>query len=111
MSGRLAQIFVPTNHPRYASLVAWAKHADTKWWRLGKSSDGRDGIWIPYGLWDRDPIFCASIGAAVAPAEPTATRFVHAGARSMQLSEAALRSMRERDEDRGISHETEDVPL
>lgn len=52
VAGRLAQVFVPTDHVRYPALVAWSQTAEIKWWRFGKASDGRDGIWIPWGIWD-----------------------------------------------------------
>lgn len=52
VAGRLAQIFVPEGHQRYASLVEWSATADIKWWKFGKSSDGRKGIWISYDKWD-----------------------------------------------------------
>ena len=49
--GRLANIFVPAGHHRYAALCEWAKTAEKKWWRYGKASDGREGIWIPLSEW------------------------------------------------------------
>jgi hypothetical protein len=52
LSGRLAQVFVPDGHHRYAGFVAWSKTAEIKWWKFGKSSDGRSGIWIPWGIWE-----------------------------------------------------------
>ena len=55
--GYLAQVFVPMGHARYEKLVEWARTAQRKWWMFGLSSDGRSGIWIPYGLWERDRSF------------------------------------------------------
>lgn len=60
--GRLAQVFVPEGHERYASFVEWSKTAETKWWKFGRSSDNRAGIWIPYGEWDRRPAGMRKIG-------------------------------------------------
>lgn len=60
--GRLAQVFVPEGHERYGSLVEWAATAETKWWKFGKSSDGRAGIWIPYGEWDQGQTSMRKIG-------------------------------------------------
>jgi hypothetical protein len=51
LPGRLAGVFVPNDHKRYASLVAWSQTADEKWWKFGKSSDARDGIWVPWSVW------------------------------------------------------------
>ncbi|WP_454619037.1 hypothetical protein [Bradyrhizobium cenepequi] len=64
--GERAKVFVPDDHPRYAGLVEWSQNAEPKWWHFGRSSDGRSGIWIPHGVWDRDPAFCRSIGSGVA---------------------------------------------
>lgn len=50
--GCLANCFVPTNNPRYAILVEWAKTAELPYWQYGKSSDGRDGIWVNLGIWE-----------------------------------------------------------
>jgi hypothetical protein len=49
--GRFANVFVPDSHDRFGKLCEWAKEADQKWWKFGKSSDGRNGIWIPYNVW------------------------------------------------------------
>lgn len=49
--GRLANVFIPANHQRYDSLCKWAKTANERWWKFGKSSDGQDGIWIPLNVW------------------------------------------------------------
>jgi hypothetical protein len=49
--GRFANVFVPDNHDRFAKFCEWAKEAEQKWWKFGKSSDGRNGIWIPYNVW------------------------------------------------------------
>jgi hypothetical protein len=53
--GRLAQVFVPDGHHRYAEFAAWSKTVETKWWKFGKSSDGRSGIWIPWSSWELGP--------------------------------------------------------
>lgn len=50
--GSLAQIFVPDGHHRYAGLVAWSSEADNRYWKFGKSSDGRSGIWVSYDAWE-----------------------------------------------------------
>lgn len=50
--GRRANFFVPANHERYPALVAWSATADDALWYFGKSSDGRDGIWIGRGIWE-----------------------------------------------------------
>lgn len=51
--GALANIFVPEGHDRYASLVEWTRTNDPVWWKFGKASDGRQGVWIPLNVWDR----------------------------------------------------------
>lgn len=51
-AGYLAQIFVPENHSRYQALVRWSETADRLYWKYGKSSDGRQGIWVNIGIWD-----------------------------------------------------------
>lgn len=50
--GHFANVFVPDSHARFAKLCEWAKAAEIKWWKFGKSSDGRNGIWIPYNVWE-----------------------------------------------------------
>lgn len=49
--GCLAGVFVPEGHHRYASLVEWAKTAERPYWNYGKSSDGRNGIWVNIAVW------------------------------------------------------------
>lgn len=44
--GRNANLFVPADHARYTALLTWSETYDTSLWKLGKSSDGRDGMWI-----------------------------------------------------------------
>jgi hypothetical protein len=61
-SGDRATVHVPTSHERYAKLVEWSKSADMRLWRFGKSSDGRDGIWIPWDVWDNAPAPAPRIG-------------------------------------------------
>lgn len=51
-SGQCVKIFVPEGHKRYAGLVKWAEGQDPKWWHFGKSSDGRNGIWVPFAQWE-----------------------------------------------------------
>ena len=50
--GSFAHVFVPPGHQRYAGLVEWARTANPKFFRYGKSSDGVDGIWVAYNVWD-----------------------------------------------------------
>ena len=52
--GSLAQAFVPEGHARYESLCKWAEKADRIWWRYGKSSDGRSGIWVSLRAFEGD---------------------------------------------------------
>lgn len=49
--GRFANIFIPDSHARFGKLCEWAKTTEPKWWKFGKSSDGRNGIWIPLNVW------------------------------------------------------------
>lgn len=60
--GRLAQVFVPEGHERYASFVEWSATAETKWWKFGQSSDGRAGMWVPYGEWDHGQTSMKKLG-------------------------------------------------
>lgn len=53
--GSLANTFVNVGHRRYAELVKWTETADPMFWRLGKSSDGRDGVWVSWDVWDKPP--------------------------------------------------------
>lgn len=53
--GYLATIFVPEGHPRYAHLVEWAKEAKPMWWKYGKASDGRQGLWVSRFAWEGTP--------------------------------------------------------
>jgi hypothetical protein len=50
--GSKATIFVPEGHSRYAKLVKWAETAEPLWWKYGKSSDGRHGIWVSWSAWN-----------------------------------------------------------
>lgn len=50
--GYLANIFVPDTHVRYPRLVEWAKTAEIQYWKFGKASDGRNGIWINLSIWE-----------------------------------------------------------
>lgn len=53
--GYLASIFVPEGHPRYAKLEEWAKDAKPIWWKYGKSSDNRAGLWVSRNAWEGIP--------------------------------------------------------
>lgn len=90
--GDLAQIFVPKDNRRYASLVEWSKTANPRFWRFGKASDGREGIWIDTNTWDATPSTTRSLGEAAKSVQ-----------QQFKLSEAALKAMRERDEVRAMS--------
>lgn len=50
--GDRANLFVPNTNPRYRKLVDWSTSADPLLWKFGKSSDGRDGIWVAWHIWD-----------------------------------------------------------
>ena len=49
--GDLAQMFVPNTHSRYRKLVDWSATANPRFWRFGKSSDDRLGIWVTWEVW------------------------------------------------------------
>lgn len=51
-AGSLAQIFVPEGHPRYAKLLQWTETEQPVWWKFGKSSDGRSGLWVSHEAWN-----------------------------------------------------------
>ena len=88
--GDLANIHIYDSHPRYGTLVEWSKTVDIRFWKFGKSSDGRDGIWIPLNVWQDGQ---AAVRKAAADA----------GKRSLALSEAALKVMKDVDEARSWS--------
>ena len=88
--GHLANVHIYAGHPRYAALVEWSKTAEPRLWKFGKSSDGRDGIWIPLNVW-QDGM------AAVREAGPKVKE------RSYVLSEAAQKVMKDIDEARSWS--------
>lgn len=50
-AGSLAQVFVPEGHPRYAKLLEWTESAQAVWWKFGKSSEGRAGLWVSHTAW------------------------------------------------------------
>lgn len=50
-AGSLAQVFVPEGHSRYAALLEWTKKTEVVWWKFGKSSDGRNGLWVSHNAW------------------------------------------------------------
>jgi hypothetical protein len=83
--GDKATVHVPASHERYAKLVEWSKTADMRLWKFGKSSDGRDGMWIAWDVWDNTPVPMRSIGAAAA---------------SFTLSAAARKTMADIDAER-----------
>lgn len=84
--GYLANVHIPASHPRYAGLLKWSETAELRLWKLGKSSDGVDGIWIPLNVWQD--------GQADARARPSTKE------RSFVLSEAARKVMKDVDEAR-----------
>ena len=89
--GYLANVHIYDSHPRYAALVEWAKTAEPRLWKFGTSSDGRNGIWIPLSVWqDGQP----SVKAAAVAKE-----------RSLALSDAARKVMKEIDEARAWGRE------
>jgi hypothetical protein len=90
--GHLANIHIPASSTRYATLVEWSKTAEPRLWKFGKSSDDRDGIWIPLDVWQDGQ---AAVRKAAASIEK----------RSYALSEAALKVMRDVDEARSWSAE------
>lgn len=51
-AGHFGNVHIPASHPRYAKLCEWAKTAEPKFWRYGKSSESVDGIWIPHSIWE-----------------------------------------------------------
>lgn len=71
--GDRATVHIPESHHRYASLVEWAGTADPRLWRYGKSSDGRNGIWVAFHVWSDGQAAARSIGElahTVAPEMP-----------------------------------------
>lgn len=48
--GDLANAFIPATHPKYQELVEWSRDADDRLWRIGKSHDGRDGIYVAHDV-------------------------------------------------------------
>jgi hypothetical protein len=85
--GYLANVHIPASHPRYAALVEWSKTAEPRMWKLGRSSDGMDGIWIPLNVWQDGQ---ASVRKAAEDQR----------ARSLVLSQAAQKLMKDIDEAR-----------
>lgn len=53
--GYMAQVFVPEGHDRYAAMVKRAELSDPIWWKYGKASDGRSGIWVSHNFWNNAP--------------------------------------------------------
>jgi hypothetical protein len=52
LDGALANVFIPKDHPRYQRLTEQAALLDPVWWKFGRASDGRQGIWVPLNVWD-----------------------------------------------------------
>lgn len=53
----IVAVFVPPSHARYPSLCKWGETADPRMFCYGKSSYGRDGIWVAWHIFDdRDRI-------------------------------------------------------
>lgn len=52
-AGSGAQVFVPEGHHRYAEMEEWTKGAQAYWWKHGKSSDGRYGLWVSHDAWGK----------------------------------------------------------
>jgi hypothetical protein len=50
--GDLANVFVPEGHSRYAKLAEWTKTGHVRKWRFGHASDGRNGLWVSWDIWD-----------------------------------------------------------
>ena len=53
--GYMAQIFVPDGHVRYQALCDRAANSDPIWWKYGKASDGKHGIWVSHNFWNNLP--------------------------------------------------------
>jgi hypothetical protein len=51
-AGCFANLHVPSDHPRYAATCERAKTEDHRCWKFGKSSVGKDGIWITTAMWE-----------------------------------------------------------
>lgn len=47
-----ATTFIDATHYRYAEAMAWTKTADAAFWRVGKSPDGRNGVWVYFDEFD-----------------------------------------------------------
>lgn len=48
--GDLANAFIPATHPKYQELVEWSRDADDRLWRVGKSHNGREGIYVAHDI-------------------------------------------------------------
>jgi hypothetical protein len=91
--GDLAQVFVPQGHVRYQALVDWTTNANPRFWKFGKSSDGRLGLWVTRNAWMEGE------RAARAPdAQPEC----------VSLSETALKVMRDIDAERNRTLQIDD---
>ena len=84
--GHLANVHIYAEHPRYPALVEWSKTAEPRLWKFGRSSDGRDIIWIPLNVWQ--------------DGQPRVSAGQNTEKRSLALSEAALKVMKDVDEAR-----------
>ena len=85
--GDWANLFVSDAHPRYPRLVEWTKTGDPREWKFGKSSDGRNGVWIALRIWED--------GQTIGRSASKVAREV-----SLSLSEEALKTMRDVDAER-----------
>ncbi len=89
VQGDLANVHIYDSHPQYPALVEWSKTANLRLWKFGKSSDGREGIWIPLNVWQ--------------DGQPSASAGPRAEKQSFALSDAAIKVMREADENRAAA--------
>lgn len=65
--GHFANVHIFEEHERYAKLVEWAKTADPKWWKFGRSTNNKPGIWIPLSVWQEMAGAMKQIGSSVPP--------------------------------------------
>lgn len=65
--GHLANVHVPVGHKLHDRLIEWSATADRSLWRLGKSSEGRDGIWVGRGIIEAPGALAKHIDAGFSP--------------------------------------------